>query len=126
MARGKTSAAERLEIGTVCVIDDDGVLLAKRPISLKEIPTYQPKTGELVFPHAVDTAIGRYRWTGKTFLLVSNDPSVKIQSSPDLLHGLMALAKAVRDQGILDPFPPAVSRAIDWYDNTIDGGAPIK
>lgn len=111
----------RLQMGTICTIDDDGVLRKKRSVPVSALENYTPKSGEIVFRNPVDNLVDRYFWTGKTFLPLHDDPTQKLQSNPELLGFLMKIAEGVIAEGLL-PNPPAnAAQIIDWWKRSFDG-----
>lgn len=119
---GRLEAASFVgSIGTVCKLDENGLLIGKRETPIADLETYRPKPGEVVFRNKVDNDVGRYIWNGTSFMPISNDLSVRIQSQPDLILGIMRGLEALITQGVLRPVPTELQRAVDWYKNTIDG-----
>ncbi len=120
-------SARRVQMGTICTINDEGVLILKRPAPIESLKDYVPKTGEIIFDHVVDTPVNRYKWTGKTFQAISTDPTERLQANPDLLGFLMKIAEEIvlasRDSNnsfsITEPIN--ADRVIEWYKKSFDG-----
>ncbi len=123
----REGSPRRLRMGTICTIDDEGVLILKRAASLESLKGHVPKSGEIVFDHVVDTPVNRYKWTGKTFQAISVDPTDRLQANPDLLGFLMKIAEEIiiasRDpnNSFQISEPVNANRIIEWYKRSFDG-----
>lgn len=112
------AAARVVEMGTVCELDGNGVLVGKRAVPVAALKNYTPKANEVVRFEAVDLPLGRYTWNGFQFAPKRNDVSTAIQSQPDLIKGIMRGLEAIRDG---KPLPQETLDSIDWYNNSFDG-----